>query len=226
MVSVACLSAVTGGCADDDTASKVNSGSTSTEVTAESSTTTSAKDPGPSTSNASPVATKDQVWSVPGEVSPLDLGAGEPEPEYPAGRDGRVGSLVDGSVDVLVRQVDQPSDQVLVDAVVLIVGAKARPAAIADDRLASDEELVGNYYVRNGNPKLRGATLSRDVVLRAESEAQSFSPVSGVGDVELALIERLGTAPAVPYRARVTDGVITELEIPDVVDPTLSPNAG
>lgn len=222
LLGVVCLGATA--CSDRERQASGNESSRS-DVSAASSTTTAGGNGG-ATSTPRSAGAEDDVWTPPGEPSPLELGTGDPEPEYPAGENGTVGTLIDGEVDLLVRQVDQPTHQVLVDAVVLIVGPTARSEAIADGRLAADEELVGNYYTRNPSPKLRGVSLASDVKLRAEKPAQSYAPRNGVAGVEKALIERLSSAPGLAYRARVVDGAITELVIPDIVDPTMGTSAG
>lgn len=230
-LAVALLVAATA-CSDDD--SSARSGRTTT--TAAAATTTGA----PADSTSTPASGSDgsttikpdtdtgtdadgataDAWSAPGEPSPLELGTGVAEPEYPAGKDGTVAEVADGEYDVLVLQVDEAGGQVLVDVVELFVGDDAKAAATADGKLRPDETLTGNYYVRDPNPKLRGVALDRDVVLRGEKGAD-VATATGITKVSSALIDRLGAAPGIPYRATVTAGKVTELVVPTVKDPTI-----
>lgn len=218
--------AVTGACSDDDTSSASKDRATTTTTTT---TIAESGDAGDAAASADPAATQSSdsegttadVWSAPGEPSPLQLGTGRPEPEYPAGQDGTVTTLADGSVDLVIQQVDESSDQVLANVVVLVVGDDATARAQADGKLRPDEELPGNYYVSDANPKLRGVGLAEDVVLAGESKEQKVDEVSGRAAVSAALIARLAEAPGIPYRAKVSGGAIVELIVPNVDDVTI-----
>lgn len=161
------------------------------------------------------------IWTAPGEASPLMLGTGAAEPEYPAGKDGTVAELADGKVDLLVVQVDEESHQILVNVVVLVTGSGAKAEATADGVLRPGEELTGNYYVRDLNPKLRGVGLANNVELRGE-KGTAVETSTGIADVSAALIGRLSTAPGIPYRATVSGGRVSRLVVPAVDDPTLA----
>lgn len=218
---------VAGACTDDTSSSGRAAGPTTTVdadptgVAASEPTTTVAAAGGPGSPAADePSSGPADVWTAaPGEPSPLELGTGAPEPEYPAGADGTVADLADGELDVIVHQVDE-SGLVLVDVVVLIVGDDAEAAARADGILRPDERLTGNYYVRNPNPKLRSAVLDDSVEVSGEAGAD-VTAAAGIDDVVEVLTLRVGAAPGVPYRATVRDGRVTALVVPAVDDPTL-----
>ena len=233
VVAVALLVAATA-CNDDDssarserttttagaaTASGSSADGTATPASGSDGSTTTTLDTSTGTGTDTDGATAD-AWSAPGEPSPLELGTGVAEPEYPAGNDGTVAEVADGELDLLVLQVDEAGGQVLVDVVELFVGDDAEAAATADGKLRPDETLAGNYYVRDPNPKLRGVALDKDVVLRGE-KGTGIATATGIARVSTALIDRLGAAPGIPFLATVKAGKVTELVVPAVKDPTI-----
>lgn len=233
VVAVALLVAATA-CNDDDssarserttttagaaTASGSSADGTATPASGSDGSTTTTLDTSTGTGTDTDGATAD-AWTAPGEPSPLELGTGVAEPEYPAGNDGTVAEVADGELDLLVLQVDEAGGQVLVDVVELFVGDDAKAAATADGKLRPDETLAGNYYVRDPNPKLRGVALDKDVELRGE-KGSDVATATGITKVSSALIDRLGAAPGIPYRATVTAGKVTQLVVPTVKDPTI-----
>ena len=201
------------------TASGSSADGTATTASGSDGSTTTTLDTSTGTGTDTDGATAD-AWSAPGEPSPLELGTGVAEPEYPAGKDGTVAEVADGELDLLVLQVDEAGGQVLVDVVELFVGDDAKAAATADGKLRPDETLAGNYYVRNPNPKLRGVALDKDVVLRGE-KGTGIATATGIARVSTALIDRLGAAPGIPFLATVKAGKVTELVVPAVKDPTI-----
>jgi len=233
VVAVALLVAATA-CNDDDssarserttttagaaTASGSSADGTATPASGSDGSTTTTLDTSTGTGTDTDGATAD-AWTAPGEPSPLELGTGVAEPEYPAGNDGTVAEVADGELDLLVLQVDEAGGQVLVDVVELFVGDDAKAAATADGKLRPDETLAGNYYVRDPNPKLRGVALDKDVVLRGE-KGTGIATATGIARVSTALIDRLGAAPGIPFLATVKAGKVTELVVPAVKDPTI-----
>lgn len=233
VVAVALLVAATA-CNDDDssarserttttagaaTASGSSADGTATPAPGSDGSTTTTLDTSTGTGTDTDGATAD-AWTAPGEPSPLELGTGVAEPEYPAGNDGTVAEVADGELDLLVLQVDEAGGQVLVDVVELFVGDDAKAAATADGKLRPDETLAGNYYVRDPNPKLRGVALDKDVVLRGE-KGTGIATATGIARVSTALIDRLGAAPGIPFLATVKAGKVTELVVPAVKDPTI-----
>lgn len=230
-LAVAVLVAATA-CNDDDSSARSErttttagaaSGSsadgTATPASGSDGSTTTTLDTSTGTGTDTDGATAD-AWTAPGEPSPLELGTGVAEPEYPAGNDGTVAEVADGELDLLVLQVDEAGGQVLVDVVELFVGDDAKAAATADGKLRPDETLAGNYYVRDPNPKLRGVALDKDVVLRGE-KGTGIATATGIARVSTALIDRLGAAPGIPFLATVKAGKVTELVVPAVKDPTI-----
>ncbi|HOT79854.1 MAG TPA: hypothetical protein PKY13_07700 [Microthrixaceae bacterium] len=230
-LAVAVLVAATA-CNDDDSSARSErttttagaaSGSsadgTATPASGSDGSTTTTLDTSTGTGTDTDGATAD-AWTAPGEPSPLELGTGVAEPEYPAGNDGTVAEVANGELDLLVLQVDEAGGQVLVDVVELFVGDDAKAAATADGKLRPDETLAGNYYVRNPNPKLRGVALDKDVVLRGE-KGTGIATATGIARVSTALIDRLGAAPGIPFLATVKAGKVTELVVPAVKDPTI-----
>lgn len=201
------------------TASGSSADGTATTASGSDGSTTTTLDTSTGTGTDTDGATAD-AWTAPGEPSPLELGTGVAEPEYPAGNDGTVAEVADGELDLLVLQVDEAGGQVLVDVVELFVGDDAKAAATADGKLRPDETLAGNYYVRNPNPKLRGVALDKDVVLRGE-KGTGIATATGIARVSTALIDRLGAAPGIPFLATVKAGKVTELVVPAVKDPTI-----
>ena len=201
------------------TASGSSADGTATPASGSDGSTTTTLDTSTGTGTDTDGATAD-AWTAPGEPSPLELGTGVAEPEYPAGNDGTVAEVADGELDLLVLQVDEAGGQVLVDVVELFVGDDAKAAATADGKLRPDETLAGNYYVRNPNPKLRGVALDKDVVLRGE-KGTGIATATGIARVSTALIDRLGAAPGIPFLATVKAGKVTELVVPAVKDPTI-----
>lgn len=201
------------------TASGSSADGTATTASGSDGSTTTTLDTSTGTGTDTDGATAD-AWSAPGEPSPLELGTGVAEPEYPAGNDGTVAEVADGELDLLVLQVDEAGGQVLVDVVELFVGDDAEAAATADGKLRPDETLAGNYYARNPNPKLRGVALDNDVVLRGE-KGTGIATATGIARVSTALIDRLGAAPGIPFLATVKAGKVTELVVPAVKDPTI-----
>lgn len=230
-LAVAVLVAATA-CNDDDSSARSErttttagaaSGSsadgTATPASGSDGSTTTTLDTSTGTGTDTDGATAD-AWTAPGEPSPLELGTGVAEPEYPAGNDGTVAEVANGELDLLVLQVDEAGGQVLVDVVELFVGDDAKAAATADGKLRPDETLAGNYYVRDPNPKLRGVALDKDVVLRGE-KGTGIATATGIARVSTALIDRLGAAPGIPFLATVKAGKVTELVVPAVKDPTI-----
>jgi len=222
VLAVAALAALVGGCSDDDASQRDRS----TTTTAADATSTSAAPVAdgstlPLGGDTGTTPSLPEAFVAPGEPSPLALGTGAPEPEYPAGGDGTVETLADGDLDLIVQQVDEASGAVLVGVVQLVVGDGAEDAARVDGKLRPDEELTGNYYVRDPNPKLRVVLLADDVRLRGEAADGSIAPTTGRGPVAAALIERLGVAPGIPYRGEIAGGRIVALTVPDVIDPTV-----
>ena len=201
------------------TASGSSADGTATTASGSDGSTTTTLDTSTGTGTDTDGATAD-AWTAPGEPSPLELGTGVAEPEYPAGNDGTVAEVANGELDLLVLQVDEAGGQVLVDVVELFVGDDAKAAATADGKLRPDETLAGNYYVRNPNPKLRGVALDKDVVLRGE-KGTGIATATGIARVSTALIDRLGAAPGIPFLATVKAGKVTELVVPAVKDPTI-----
>ena len=201
------------------TASGSSADGTATPASGSDGSTTTTLDTSTGTGTDTDGATAD-AWTAPGEPSPLELGTGVAEPEYPAGNDGTVAEVADGELDLLVLQVDEAGGQVLVDVVELFVGDDAKAAATADGKLRPDETLAGNYYVRDPNPKLRGVALDNDVVLRGE-KGTGIATATGIARVSTALIDRLGAAPGIPFLATVKAGKVTELVVPAVKDPTI-----
>lgn len=201
------------------TASGSSADGTATTASGSDGSTTTTLDTSTGTGTDTDGATAD-AWTAPGEPSPLELGTGVAEPEYPAGNDGTVAEVADGELDLLVLQVDEAGGQVLVDVVELFVGDDAKAAATADGKLRPDETLAGNYYVRDPNPKLRGVALDKDVVLRGE-KGTDIATATGIARVSTALIDRLGAAPGIPFLATVKAGKVTELVVPAVKDPTI-----
>ena len=201
------------------TASGSSADGTATTASGSDGSTTTTLDTSTGTGTDTDGATAD-AWTAPGEPSPLELGTGVAEPEYPAGKDGTVVEVADGELDLLVLQVDEAGGQVLVDVVELFVGDDAKAAATADGKLRPDETLAGNYYVRDPNPKLRGVALDKDVVLRGE-KGTGIATATGIARVSTALIDRLGAAPGIPFLATVKAGKVTELVVPAVKDPTI-----
>ncbi|HQF92750.1 MAG TPA: hypothetical protein PLS46_01230 [Microthrixaceae bacterium] len=201
------------------TASGSSADGTATPASGSDGSTTTTLDTSTGTGTDTDGATAD-AWTAPGEPSPLELGTGVAEPEYPAGNDGTVAEVADGELDLLVLQVDEAGGQVLVDVVELFVGDDAKAAATADGKLRPDETLAGNYYVRDPNPKLRGVALDKDVVLRGE-KGTGIATATGIARVSTALIDRLGAAPGIPFLATVKAGKVTELVVPAVKDPTI-----
>lgn len=201
------------------TASGSSADGTATPASGSDGSTTTTLDTSTGTGTDTDGATAD-AWTAPGEPSPLELGTGVAEPEYPAGNDGTVAEVADGELDLLVLQVDEAGGQVLVDVVELFVGDDAKATATADGKLRPDETLAGNYYVRDPNPKLRGVALDKDVVLRGE-KGTGIATATGIARVSTALIDRLGAAPGIPFLATVKAGKVTELVVPAVKDPTI-----
>jgi len=232
-LAVALLVAATA-CNDDDSSARSERATTTAGAATASGSSADGTATTASGSDGSPTTTLDtstgtgtdtdgataDAWTAPGEPSPLELGTGVAEPEYPAGNDGTVAEVADGELDLLVLQVDEAGGQVLVDVVELFVGDDAKAAATADGKLRPDETLAGNYYVRDPNPKLRGVALDKDVVLRGE-KGTGIATATGIARVSTALIDRLGAAPGIPFLATVKAGKVTELVVPAVKDPTI-----
>ncbi len=217
--------------AEDSAAAPPTSVATeSTTSTTWPTSTTSAYDPsaeqGPDQAPPSSLAFDPQAatpstispaWDKPGEPSPLQLGTGSKEAEYPAGESGRQAQLVGDKLDVLIRQVDAEHSAVLVDVVQLFVGDQAVPAATADGVLRPDEQLPGNYYIRNTSPKLREAQFAEGVTYTDTQD----SIKTGVEDVSAALIQHMSAKPNICVTIHLTNGLIDAITEPDVVDTTL-----
>lgn len=150
-------------------------------------------------------------WTAPGSESPLSLAVGSPEPEFPAGKDGTVESIPDGRYAVIVRQVDATASRALVDVVELFLDDEAIRQALADGQIGDPEELLTNFYVRNPSPKMRDVAVNSGVSVRGPGGGSSAMTT---------LVDRLSSAPQIPYLIDVKGGRISSIRIPDVVDPT------
>lgn len=225
-VGVAAIALGVTACSDDSTAAKkparatTTSRSATTTVAGGSATTVDGGATPTALGGSDPTTTValPKAFTVPGEPSPLQLGTGVPEPEYPAGKDGTDPTVTDGKLDLVVQQVDPNSGALLVNVVQLIIGDEAPKAAAADNQLPPDGQLLGNYYVRDLSPKLRVVSVADDVTLTEPS----LPKVSGRKAVTARLIERRGIAPQLPYQVTVADGKVVALAVPTVVDPTIT----